>query len=55
MVGAFAFLGEMNEGGGSLPLIRLVFVASVFLGTGLSGILVAYALLGAPLGLGSRG
>jgi hypothetical protein len=55
LIGAFAFLGEMSEGRGAMPLIRLLFVASVFVGLGLAGLLIAYAFLGTPLGLGSRG
>ena len=55
LIGAFAFLGEMSEGGGPMPLIRMLFVASVFVGLGLAGLLIAYAFLGSPLGLGSRG
>jgi hypothetical protein len=55
LIGAFAFLGEMSEGGGAMPLIRLLFVASVFLGLGLAGLLIAYAFLRTPLGLWSRG
>jgi hypothetical protein len=55
LIGAFAFLGEMSEDGGAMPLTRLLFVASVFVGLGLAGLLIAYAFLGSPLGLGSRG
>ncbi len=53
LIGGFAFLGEISEGGGAIPLIRLLFVASVFVGLGLAGLLIAYAFLGTPLGLGS--
>jgi hypothetical protein len=55
MIGAFAFLGEIGEGAGAMPLISLLFVASAFVGLGLAGLLIAYAFLGTPLGLGSRG
>jgi hypothetical protein len=55
LIGAVAFLGEISEGGGAQPMGRLVFVASVFISLGLAGLLIAYALLGKPLGLGQRG
>jgi hypothetical protein len=55
LIGAFAFLGEMSEGGGALPLIRLLFVASVFVGLGLAGASDRIRILGDPLGLWSRG
>jgi hypothetical protein len=54
LIGAFCFLGEMSEGSSALPWGRLVFVASVYTALGLAGILIAYAFLGEPLGLGSR-
>jgi hypothetical protein len=54
-VGVFAFAGEMSEGSSGMPLRRLLFVASVFIGLGSAGILVAYAFLGKPLGLGLGG
>ena len=54
-IGGSAFLAEMREGGDPMPLTRLLFVASVFVGLGLAGLLIAYAFLGPPLGLGSRG
>ena len=54
MIGAFAFWGEMRESGNTPPLYRLVFVASVYIALGLAGIVIAYAFLGRPLGLGSR-
>ncbi len=53
-IGAMAFLGEASEGGTSLPIVRRIVVASVFVGLGLAGIVMAYALLGGPLGIGSR-
>ena len=54
LFGASAFVGEMSEGGPALPVSRLLFVASVFTGLGTAGILLAYAFLGTPLGLGRR-
>jgi hypothetical protein len=54
LTGAFVFLGEIGEGGGAPPMGRFVFVASVFVGLGLAGIVIAYAFLAKPLGLGLR-
>jgi len=54
MVGTVAFLGEMSEGGGVLPVPRLLFVAVVFISLGLGGLLIAYGFLGNVLGLGRR-
>ena len=54
LIGAFAFLGEMSEGGSAMPLIHLLIVASAFVGLGLAGLLIAYAFLETPLGLWSR-
>lgn len=53
MVGVFAFLGEMSEGGAPSPA-QTALVAAVFLGLATAGVLIAYALLGEPLGLGGR-
>jgi hypothetical protein len=53
MIGVFAFLGEMSEAGSLIPSTRLLFVAFVFIGLGVAGVLIAYAFLGSPLGLGS--
>jgi hypothetical protein len=53
-IGAFAFAGEMTEGGGHDPALRLVAVAAVFVGLATSGALIAYAVLRRPLGLGAR-
>jgi hypothetical protein len=50
-LGVFAFLGELSEGGGGQPIVRLLFVAAVFLGLSIAGLLIAFAFLGAPLGL----
>lgn len=55
LIGAFIFIGEMSEGSGRLPLVRLLFVASVYIGLTLVGLLVAYAFLASPLGLKARG
>jgi hypothetical protein len=55
LIGAFVFLTEMGEGSSALPWAREVFVASVYIALGLAGILIAYAFLGKPLGLGARG
>jgi len=51
-IGMGAFIGEMSEGGGSVPLNRMPFVASAFVGLGLAGLLIAYAFLGTTLGIG---
>ena len=53
-VGAFAFAGEMTEGGGHAPVLRLAAVAAVFIGLATSGALIAYVFLRKPLGLGAR-
>ncbi len=52
-IGAGAFLLEISEGTTTLPYLRLALVGSVFTGLGLSGVLIAYALLRQPLGLTS--
>ena len=52
--GTFAFLGELSEGPGTLPVARLLIVASVFLGLAIVGLLLAYLCLGVPLGLGPQ-
>lgn len=52
LIGACAFLGEIGESSGAVPLNSLAFVASVFVGLGLAGLLIAYAFLREPLGLG---
>jgi len=54
LIGALAFAGEVSEGSGTPALARLVFVASVFVGLGLGGIVIAYAFLGEALGLQPR-
>ena len=45
LIGAFAFAGEISEGGGAPPPGRFAFVASVFVGLGLAGLAIAYAFL----------
>jgi len=55
LIGAFTLAGEMTEGGGVLPLGRLAFVASVFIGLWIAGLSIAYAFLGKPLGFGPQG
>ncbi|HEY3988063.1 MAG TPA: hypothetical protein VGM02_02110 [Acidobacteriaceae bacterium] len=50
VVGAVAFLGEMSEGGATPPFGRLLFVAAVFLGLGMVGLLIGYVSLGRLLG-----
>jgi hypothetical protein len=54
LIGAFVFWGEMGEGSSAPPTGHVMVVASVFIALGLAGILIAYAFLGKPLGLGSR-
>lgn len=54
LVGAAAFAGELTEHAAALPMRRLLFVGSVFMGIGLSGILLAYVFLGEPLGFGPQ-
>jgi hypothetical protein len=50
VMGAAAFLGEMNEGGPNPPLRQLLFVAAVYLGLGMVGLLIGYASLARLLG-----
>ncbi|AXC10601.1 hypothetical protein ACPOL_1253 [Acidisarcina polymorpha] len=54
IIGACAFLGEIGEGSGARPVNRLALLASVFIGLGLTGLLIAYTFLREPLGLGSQ-
>lgn len=49
-IGLTAFLAEIRESAGSLPIARLVFVGSVYAYLGLSGLLIGYAFLRKPLG-----
>ena len=49
---AFLALAELNEGGAAVPLGQLLIVSSVFVGLAIAGLLIAYAMLGGPLGLG---
>lgn len=55
LIGAFAFLGEIAEGSSTPSMDHVVLVGSVFIGLGLAGILIAYAFLAKPLGLGPCG
>lgn len=50
LYGTAAFLGEMTEGPPG-PTARLLLVASVFIGLGTAGLVLAYAFLADPLGL----
>lgn len=51
-IGACALLAEGHEGGtGGVPPARILLVASVFIGAGTSGLLIAFAFLKKPLGL----
>ena len=52
LLGAFLALAELNEGGAAVPLGQLLIVSSVFVGLAIAGLLIAYAMLGGPLGLG---
>lgn len=52
VIGACAFLGEIAEGSGAVPISHLTLVASVFIGLGVAGFLIAYVFLREPLGLG---
>lgn len=54
LIGAFCFLGEMGRSISAIPSGRILLVASAYIGLGLAGILIAYAFIGEPLGLGSR-
>lgn len=52
VVGTFSLIGEsIGEGGGEIPLSHIAIVASVFIGAGTAGLVVAYAFLRKPLGL----
>jgi len=52
LIGGFLFLAEMRDG--APPTGRLLFVASVYVGLAITGLLIAYASLGKPLGLAAR-
>lgn len=54
LVGFCIFVAEITEGGGTQPVARLVFLASVFIGLASGGLLIAYGFLGKPLGLTAR-
>jgi hypothetical protein len=50
VIGAVIFLAEVSEGGPTPPLAKLLFVAAVYLGLGMVGLLIGYAFLGRLLG-----
>lgn len=50
-IGGFLALAELSEGGGAVQLGQVLFVSSVFVGLAIAGLLIAYAMLGRPLGL----
>ncbi len=53
LIGAWLFIAEMTEGGGPMSALRFrVFVASVYIGLTIAGLLIAVAFLKRPLGLG---
>ena len=54
LLGCLLAVGELTEGGGVLPVGRAVFIGSIFVGLTVAGLLIAYAFLGAPLGLARR-
>ncbi len=53
LLGLFLFLGELL-GEGGVPLVRLAFVASVYVGLETTGVLIGYSFLEKPLGLFQR-
>lgn len=54
-IGVALFFGEMTEGGGPLPPLRLrLIVAAVYTGLSVAGMLIAFAFLKGPLGLTRR-
>lgn len=53
LIGVWLFVAEMTEGGSPMPALRFrVFVASVYIGLTIAGLLIAVAFLKRPLGLG---
>ena len=54
IIGSFLFMAEMGEGADTPTAARLLFVASIFVGLAIAGLLIAYAFIGAPLGLAPR-
>ncbi len=54
MIGVWLFLAEVAEPGTRLPPNRLLFVGAVYAGLTIAGLLVAYGLLGGPLGVGAE-
>jgi hypothetical protein len=54
-VGGFALIGELfGEGHADAPLAQLFLVSAIFMGAGMSSLLVAFAFFGRPLGLFRR-
>jgi len=52
LIGSFAFLGEMTEGGGAAPPARkLVAIAAVFIALTTGAVAIAYLCIGRPLGI----
>jgi hypothetical protein len=54
LMGLCLVLGESTEGEARLPLARLAFVASVYVGLETAGVLIGYGFLRKPLGLFHR-
>ena len=52
-IGVWLFVAEMTEGGAAMPAMRKrLFVACVYVGLTMTGMLIALAVLSRPLGLG---
>lgn len=52
-IGVWLYLAEMGDGGGPMPPIRMrLVIASVYIGLTVGGVLIAFALLKRPLGIG---
>jgi hypothetical protein len=54
LVGFFLVLGESTDGGGAPHLAGMAFVAAVYIGLEISGLLIGYIFLRKPLGLFQR-
>lgn len=50
LIGVAAYAGELSEEKSLPPLSQIVFVGSIYLGLGASGLIIAYACLGRLLG-----
>ncbi len=50
IVGVSAFVGELSEGGNLPATKQILFIGSIYVGLGASGLLIGYALLGRLLG-----